>query len=526
MKHFFLSVIGIASLTVAMLSVQDARAQGSEARKNFEIEEVVVTARRRSESLQDVPGTVTALTGDVLEGAGVQRAADFIELTPGVTIVDAAEVGDTQVNIRGINGARDAETNFAFLIDGILYTNPAAFNREYTNLQQIEVFKGPQGAIYGRSAAAGAIIVTTRKPGNDSEFDGRVSFAEDDTISGIASYSGPLIRDELYFSLSADYRQSDGFYRNSFQDNAANIDTFESYNVNGRLVWDASESLSIDTKLRYGEVDASSIVFNSTFNLPIFAAATNTPSAYQNSNDFDFLFQRNIVSDNDQQVLEVSTRFDYTLDSGSTLTGWALYSNNENDLISDGTSAAFGFYNNDPACQQSVLDTNAAGVQLLPPQFIGTSPVGVIFDPVNGSFLGAYTPTTCDGIQEQLRTQEDVSVEFRLTSPDDQRLRWMAGIYALEISREVGVSLNADSGLPPIRGLLQRSGPNRTDSLTYDKFDTSVYSVFGQIEYDLSDALELSFALRYDDEDRDVSSLVPTGLRQQVIDLNFDGVFN
>jgi iron complex outermembrane receptor protein len=124
----------------------------------FVIEEVIVTARRREESLRDVPGTVTALTAATLESAGVQRAEDFIKLVPGVTMVNAAETGDTQVNIRGINGARDAENSFAYILDGVLYSNPAAFNREYTDLQQIEVFKGPQGAIYGRNAAAGATM--------------------------------------------------------------------------------------------------------------------------------------------------------------------------------------------------------------------------------------------------------------------------------------------------------------------------------------------------------------------------------
>ena len=167
MRHYLLPVIGAALLTITattMLSPRVAEAQGS---NQFEIEEIIVNARRRSENLRDVPGTVTALTAQVIESAGVRRAADFIALTPGVSMVNAASVADTQVNIRGINGARDAETNFAFLIDGILYTNPAALNREYTNLQQIEIFKGPQGAIYGRSAAAGAIIVTTKKPDNE-----------------------------------------------------------------------------------------------------------------------------------------------------------------------------------------------------------------------------------------------------------------------------------------------------------------------------------------------------------------------
>lgn len=525
MRHSLLLTILMVSLTFAVTELMSPGvAEAQQGGSSFVVEEIIVTARRRSESIRDVPGTVTAFTSQVLESAAVRRAEDFIALTPGVTMVNAAEVGDTQVNIRGINGARDAETSFAFLVDGILHTNPAAFNREYTNLQQIEIFKGPQGAIYGRSAAAGAIIVTTRKPGNEAEFNGRASFAEDDTYVLDASYSGPLIQDKLYFNLSADYRDSDGFYRNSFQNNAAIVDTFESYDINGRLVWDVNDSLSIDTKFRYGEVDASAIVFNSIFHLPVFAAATDTPGAFQDSNDTDFVFQPNIVSDNDQEAIEISSKFDYTM-ANSTLTGWVLYSDIENDLISDGTSAAFGFFNNDAACQQSVLDLNAAGVVLPSPQFIGTSPVGVIFDP-NGSFLGAYTPTTCDGIQEQVRNQEDFSVELRLASDGDQRLRWMGGVYFLDISRQVGISLNRDSGLDPIRGLLQVGGPNSTASLTFDDFDTQVFSVFGQLQYDLTDATEISFALRYDSEDREVSSLVPTDVRQQVIDLNFDGIFD
>ncbi|MCH8308771.1 MAG: TonB-dependent receptor, partial [Proteobacteria bacterium] len=524
MRHYFLPAIGMALLALTATTMLSPRVVEAQVANQFEIEEIIVTARRRSERLQDVPGSVTVITASVIERAGIRRPEHFIALTPGVTMVNAAEVGDTQVNIRGINGARDAETSFAYVLDGILHTNPAALNREYTNLQQVEIFKGPQGAIYGRSAAAGAIIVTTKKPGNESEFSGRVSFAEDDTINAFASWSGPLKQDVAYFNLSADYRESDGFYRNSFQNNAATVDAFESFNITGRLVWDASESLSIDTKIRYGEVDASSITFNSVFHLPVFAAG-GPPEAYQNVNDFDFLFQANAVSDNDQEVFEFSSRFDYDMAGGSTLTGWVLYSDNDNNLMSDGTSAAFGFYNNDAACQQSVLDLNAAGIVLLAPQFIGTSPVGVIFDP-DGSFLGAYTPTTCDGLQEQVRSQEDLSFELRLASADDQRLRWMAGVYFLDIDREVGISLNADSGATPIRGLLQVGGPNSTASLAHDQFDTQVTSIFGQIEYDISDTTELSFALRYDNEDRDVSSLVPTDVRQNIIDLNFDMVFD
>lgn len=526
MKHNTIGLTLLSSVSLLAVCSTPSYSQDSTGDDTFTVEEIIVTARRRSESLSDVPGTVTALTESTLESAGVQRAEDFIKLTPGVSMVNAAETGDTQVNIRGINGARDAENSFAYILDGVLYTNPAAFNREYTDLTQIEIFKGPQGAIYGRNAAAGAILVNTSKPDGESRTKATLGFAEDNTYLVKGSTSGTLVKDKLFFRLSGDYRKSDGFYRNSLNNDSATIDRFKSYNINGRLVWEASDNLSVDMKARYGEVDAGSLVFNSTFNLPVYAEVTGTPTAYQDVNDFDFLFQANVPSDNDQKSKEFSAKFDYDMD-GMVLTGWALYSDIQNNLISDGTSAAFAFYAGDAACQASTLEQNAAGTALLGPQFIGTSPVGIIFTPdFSGSFMGAYTPTTCDGIQEQLRNQKDFSAELRLASDTDEALQWMVGAYFLDIDRQVGVSLNRDSGDAAIRGLYQASGPNVTAALAHDQFDSRVFAVFGQLQYDMSDKFQASLAVRYDNEKRQVSSLVPFSATQSVIDLNFDGILN
>lgn len=514
----------LATVSVGCLQPMNAPTAVAQDNSQLVIEEIIVSARRRSESLQEVPGTVSALTQTMLESAGVERAEDFIGMVPGVSLVNAAEAGDTQVNIRGINGARDAENSFAFIVDGVLYTNPAAFNREFVDLQQIEIFKGPQGAIYGRNAAAGAVLVTTVKPDNDFKGSGSVSVGEDNTYLVKGGVSGALVEDETFFSLSGDWRKTDGFYRNSLKNNSATVDAFESYNINGRLLMENDNGLSVDMKARYGEVDASALTFNSTFNLPVFAAATANPPAYQDVNDFDFLFNPNVDSDNDQKSTEFSVKFDYEMD-GANLTVWALYSDIENNLISDGTSAAFGFYAPDGTCQATVTEQNALGTALLAPQFIGTSPVGVIFDPA-GSFLGAYTPTTCDGIQEQLRNQRDFSAEIRLASDTTEPLQWMVGAYFLDIDRQVGVSLNRDSGEVPIRGLYQAGGPNATASLAYDDFDSTVYAVFGQVEYDVNEDLELAVAVRYDNEKREVSSLVPFDATQNVIDLNFDTVLD
>ena len=121
-------------------------------------------ARKRSENLQEVPIAISAIDATTMERAGVERASDYISLIPNVTLVDTANVGDTQVSIRGIVSTRDAESTFAYVVDGVLSTNPNSFNEELFDVEQIEVLKGPQGALYGRNAVSGAILVTTKKP--------------------------------------------------------------------------------------------------------------------------------------------------------------------------------------------------------------------------------------------------------------------------------------------------------------------------------------------------------------------------
>lgn len=481
------------------------------AQQGAALEEIVVTARQREESLRDVPVTVTALTEAELARAGVERAEDFIALTPGVTIVDAAEVGDTQVNIRGINGARDAENSFALIIDGVLQTNPAALNREYADLQQVEILKGPQGAIYGRNAAAGAIIITTKEPTNEFEASVRGSVASDSTYYASATVGGPLSEDKAFFRLNANWRTSDGYFTNSFQ-NADIVDDFENYNLNGRLIIQPNDNVTWDIKARYGEVDAASISFNAAFALPTFAAVLGNPDFFEDVNDHNFTFTNNIDPQNDQEATEFSVKLDWALDWGD-LTAWALYSNVEQSFSADGTSGAFGFFNADPQCINTVATQFANGVTFPSPQFLGPDPASSIFGP--------YTSTACDGTQFQVRDQEDISFEVRLASSGDSALRWLAGAYFLQIDRQVGVNTGIDRGFGITESLfVPAGGQNPTDQLLWDDFDSDVFAVFGQLAYDLTDTVEASLALRYDREEREVRSLVPTDARSTYIDFN------
>ena len=493
------AAVSAALSTSALLLSSTASAQ---------LEEVVVTARARAESLQDVPATVTAFTEGQIENMGVERAEDFIYMTPGVTFVNTVEVGDSSLSIRGINGARDAETNFAFIVDGVLYTNPSAFNREYPDLAQIEVLKGPQGALYGRSAAAGAVIMSTKRPTQEMEGSIKVGAAEYGTMYGTATIAGPL-SDNVAGRLTVTSRKTDGFLENVYLNDDV-VNDYEETAISGRLVFAPTDTLSIDTKIRFSEVSAASIAFNAAFELPFFVGALDglqafgvDPSAASiDVNDFEFVYSPNVDPENEQDTLEVSVKVDKQFDTG-TLTAWALYSDQDQHFLADGTSGAFGFYDNLGHCQQ----TAAARSIFLGDATAMQQPTFNLDGTAAGRFLPPYSPTTCDGYQYQERNQRDLSFQLQWTSDADQRLRWQAGMYFLNIERRVGVAQLEDDG----RANLPRSFVNElTDALVLDDFETTVLSGFGSIAYDLTDRMELSVALRYDVEDREVQNAVPS----------------
>jgi hypothetical protein len=107
-----------------------------------------------------------------------------------LTVTGVVEAGDTQIAIRGINGARDGENNVALVVDGVLKSNTALLAQDQGALKQIEILKGPQGAYYGRSAVAGAIVIATKKPGDKLEVSGRLSGANNNTFAGGVALNG------------------------------------------------------------------------------------------------------------------------------------------------------------------------------------------------------------------------------------------------------------------------------------------------------------------------------------------------
>ncbi len=517
-----LAVAALCASSAAFWSTPVAAQQGAVA-----IEEIVVTARKRQESLQEVPIAITAFTEDTIDKAGIERPVDFITLMPNVTIVDTANVGDTQVSIRGIVSTRDAESTFAYVVDGILSTNPNSFNEELVDVQQIEVLKGPQGALYGRNAVAGAILVTTKEPGEEFEGQVKVGAGNDDLKKASLRLSGPL-GDAARGTIAASYRDTEGFYENAFENAPTGVDYLEDFTVRGRLLWDANDRMRWDFRAAHSEVEGGAINFNAAFAIPLFETVFGSGTFFQDVNDMTFRYVFNVPGENEQTTTELAAKMDYETDLGE-LTLIGSYNDLDEYLLSDGTSATFYGYELLTSCRDdrtlfNNVDPNdpfipggTGRTDLFGPFF---QPFGV-FPPGNGMFppnndfdfagvYGPYTPTACDGFQYQERNQQDASFEVRLTSPQDQPLRWIAGAYFTDIDREVVVAYGADQGMGFLRQpYVPASGPNPTDLLFWDEFETTVFAVFGEVSFDLGEAMELSVALRYDNEDREVRNKVP-----------------
>ncbi len=511
MQHFTPTTSALAFAVASVLAAANAAA---EPQSDSALPEVVVTARQRAEKIEDVPVTIQAFTAAEIKSAGIERPADFIAMTPGVAAVQAAEAGDLQVVIRGINTGRDAETNFALVVDGVLQTNPNALNQDLNGVTQIEILKGPQGALYGRNALAGAVIMTTRKPGDTAEVEVGAGFGTDNTYKGNLYMSGPL-GDNVKGSLSAYSSSTDGQWTNTLLNCDDCTDYFEETGATGRLTFDAASG-SFDMKAKYSKIKSGAIKFNAAVSFTEAAAIFGAPPFDEDPNQHSFFYTNNIKPLNEQENMDLSIKGDWDVGIGE-LTAVLAYNDQTNFFLTDGASDAFFLYAFTPSCAASFAAR--LGDTPLPAPFNYGSPPGTIvsFTPYASSFQPPYGPTTCGGYQYQQRDQKDSSLELRLTSPGDQSLRWVAGVYFADIERHVVVSQGSDNTGASLQqnflaqAFVPTSGPNPTDLLYDDTFNSKVYAGFGQLAYDVAEGVEVALALRYDTEERDVDNNVPTG---------------
>jgi outer membrane receptor protein involved in Fe transport len=213
------------------------------------IDDIIVTAQKREQNLQDVPIVVTSLSAETLQDAGVRDIKDLQILTPGMTVTSTSSEASTTARIRGVGTVGDnpgLESSVGVVIDGVYRSRNSVGFGDLGEMARIEVLKGPQGTLFGKNTSAGVINIITEAPSFTPEFNAELNVGNYGLRAASGSVSGP-ISDTLAFRLYAGRRIRDGFMnidtgdgpRPETTDNNQDFGT-----VRGQLLWLPSDNVS------------------------------------------------------------------------------------------------------------------------------------------------------------------------------------------------------------------------------------------------------------------------------------------
>jgi len=213
------------------------------------VDDIIVTAQKREQSLQDVPIVVTSLSAEILEDAGVRDIKDLQILTPGLTVTSTTSEASTTARIRGVGTVGDnpgLESSVGVVIDGVYRSRNSVGFGDLGELARIEVLKGPQGTLFGKNTSAGVINIITEAPSFTPGYNAEFTVGNYDQLGASGSVTGP-ITDTLAMRLYAGKRTRDGFYDVNLGD-GPRTDTDDQnqdyFTTRGQLLWLPNDNAS------------------------------------------------------------------------------------------------------------------------------------------------------------------------------------------------------------------------------------------------------------------------------------------
>ena len=230
-------------------TTQDDEAQQAAA-ESGQIGDIIVTAQKRSESLQRVPLAVTAVTSDQLARSEIRDLIGVATVVPNLSL--GQQLGVARVYLRGIgleNVASGAEGSIAFHLDNVFISRPVAALASFYDVGQIEVLRGPQGTLYGRNATGGSINITTRDPTQTLTGYANLTVGNYGRVDTDGAISGPLVRDRLAVRVAFQTQDRDGFGRNITTGNR--IDDLKTRAVRVSLLFTPNDRITMLTKADY-----------------------------------------------------------------------------------------------------------------------------------------------------------------------------------------------------------------------------------------------------------------------------------
>lgn len=506
---------GGASAAAQTEEEQSESAQSSQPRA---IEEIVVRSLPLARSLQDAPAMISAFTEEDIQNVGIDNLRDFTKLIPNLFLVEVQNRSFSFINIRGITQTRNTESSVAIVVDGVLSTSPIGQTQELFDIERIEVLKGPQGALYGRNAMGGAIIIETQDPSNEFEGFVRGELGGGDLKKAQAMISGPLIEDELFARTSFSTFDDDGFRKNIVT--GTNADAASNVSSRSRLIWEPTSRFHSDLRFTYSKDEGNNGGFIDVS--PIFHEVQ--PGAGISLG----------------QAVGVFPPGSPNFAAGPVVSGRPA-----SDLFVPGQPANIGGANNDFV----PLQTNLEGTErrdLYNVSFLNeyeadwaTFRAVSSWDRLTDIAVTEQPPRTMVAAARntQFKVSNAFSQDFRIQSPRNQRFQWMAGAYWVATESFLSLTTQRDfdgrdgffdvvkrdpfaiepgacNPSPfPIGGPTDNQG-NCILGFQGDEQDNTAFAFYGLVSYDLTDTLNFEFSARWDRDERNQTVRTPNALFQ------------
>lgn len=427
------------------------------------LEEVIVTAQKRAQNLQDVPISVNTISGDQLKNGGITNFEEMSNMVPNLNV--AQTPGPTKVIIRGLGsgaGNPSFEQSVGMYIDGVYAARARQAQVPFMDVERVEVLRGPQGVLFGKNSIAGALSVTSAKPSANFEGQLRGEYElEHGGYQAEAMFSGELA-DNLYGRLAVRTAETGGYMDNVTRDEDQPINETDA--VRATLVWDANDNTEITLKLE----TASSEADGNAFELSDYDDSSNLALA----NPLEQAVSAVILP----QIIASAEDFDH----------------GDGDRHSN-------------ADEYEKLDSD--GVTLQVKHELGEHEI---------TYIAGYTQYENEQLLDQDFTSlelisdityedyDQVSHELRISSPVGETFEYVAGLYYIDRKLDLDDSVRhinlSDPTLVGVVGLdLSNSSVNNYQE------DSEAWSVFAQGTWNVNEDLRLTLGARYTDESKEAS---------------------
>lgn len=441
-RHIKVALGLISSLPVMAL----AQPSGGTQSANSVLEEVIVTASKREQSLQDVSVSVMALPESLLRDSFLTDSEDLTQLVPSLNIQKSGAPRGSSFNIRGIGTqsfSSAVEPSVSTVLDGVVLGRSGMAFLQLLDVERVEVLRGPQGTLFGKNSTAGVVHIITQDP--TEEFSGSVSATaiEDDQLQGGFTMAGP-INDTLGYRLTGFYAQDDGYIDNVYNGNTLNEK--DDWSLRGKLRWDPTDSLSLLWSSDYNESEGDCCV--ATYRV-INPWPEEPPNNQEQVDSILETLSPVVPSETNTKVNhDYPDKLDVTGEGHSLTADWDL-----------GVHTLTSITARRKWEQKTSVDADGVPERV----------------------------ATVDIWQSGHTQQEQWTQELRLTSPADQLISYVAGLYYFDQTINRTFDRFLGLGSPDLDGV----------ATSNFQVDTLNYAAFGEATWNISDDWRLVLGARY-----------------------------